>query len=86
MQCDECEKLQKAEAFARSSLQEQRFVNRQWGIRGKSAEQSERALEQAYNLARAKTKLHKGECHQDEGYEVTIEDLSILVRNGRTEP
>lgn len=86
MQCDECEKLQKAEASALRSFQEQRSVNRQMGLRGKSAKESERALEQAYNLARAKTRLHKGKCHQDEGSKVTIQDLDILVRDGRTKP
>lgn len=86
MPCHECEKLHEEESRSWGSLQEQRYINRQFGYRGKAVKEGERALERAYNLARAKTRLHKGECHKDEGYEVTIEDLNILIRNGRMEP
>jgi hypothetical protein len=84
MPCDECEKLQKAEAYALRSLQELRYINRQWGNRGKAAKQGEQDLERAYKMARAKTRLYNGECHQDEGHKVTIEGIEIVFRDGPT--
>lgn len=86
MPCEECERLQREEAYALRSLQEQRYINRQSGNRGKAAKQGEQDCEQGYERARAKMRVPKGECHQDEGYKVTLEDLEILVRNGRTKP
>jgi hypothetical protein len=86
MPCDECERLQQEEVSNLRSLQEQRYINRQSGLRGKQAKELEQGLERAYSLARAKTRLHKGTCHKDESHKVTIEDLNIFVRNGRTRP
>lgn len=86
MPCDECQNLQEEEADAWRSLQEQRTVNRQSKLDGKQAKEVEEGLERAYNLACAKNRLHKGKSHQDEGHTVSIGDLNIVARGGRTRP
>jgi hypothetical protein len=82
MACDECRKVSEEEAYALRSLQEQRTVNRTMNLRGKEAEDGERRLEEAYNLACAKNRLHLGTTHQDEGHKVSMEDVAILLRGG----
>lgn len=72
--------------YRRRSLQEQRQVHRQWGIRGKAAEDEEHRLEQAYNLSRAEAKIHKATNHPEQGEELTIEDIHSEIRNGRKRP
>jgi len=63
MPCDECRKLEEEEANTRRALQEQKTVNRKWNLHGKQAKEAERALERAYDLARAKNRLHKDASH-----------------------
>ena len=86
MACDECRKLQQEEKQAWQSLQGQRAMHRQMSLHVKEAKKVEQILTQAYDLARAKIRLHKGEVHQDEGHKVSIEDLNIIIRDGRTRP
>jgi len=52
----------------------------------KEAKKVEQILTQAYDLARAKIRLHEGMAHQDEGRTVRIEDVNIIIRDGRTRP
>ena len=52
----------------------------------KSAKEEIKRLERAYTLACAESRLHKGKCHAEEGYKVTIEDIHIKLREGRTSP
>jgi hypothetical protein len=87
MPCDECKKLHDAETNALRSLQEQHYINSQWRINSrKSAKEEIKRLERAYTLACAESRLHKGKCHPEEGYKVTIEDIHIKLREGRTSP
>jgi hypothetical protein len=78
MLCAECRKLQDEEENAMRALQEQGTVNRECNLHGKQAKKVERDLEKAYDLARAKNRLHKRTYHPEEGHTVSI------VRAGRS--
>ena len=54
--------------------------------RGKAAKEEETRLQRACMLAGAEARVHKGQCHPEEGYKVTIEDINIKMREGRTCP
>lgn len=86
MPCEECKKLDDAVAYALRALQEQRHVNRQWGLGGKVAKSEEVRLEQAYNLATAERNLHKGACHPETGHKVVLRDIHVRIRKGRKRP
>jgi hypothetical protein len=61
-------------------------MNQQMSLHGKQAKKDEQISIQAYNLACAKTRLHKGKVHPEEGHKVSRADEDIIIRNGRTRP
>jgi hypothetical protein len=87
MRCEKCEELNGAEQRALRSLQEQRSINRQWGVaRQKAAREVEQRLERAYTLVCAEGRLHRGQDHPEQGGKVLGTDVCIKLRQGRTSP
>jgi hypothetical protein len=86
MACDECSRLQQEETDALQSVQSHRTMNLQMGLDGKEDKKVEQRLREVYDLACAKNRLHKGNVHKDEGHRVSLEDLNVVLRQGRTSP
>ena len=86
MACDECRRLHEEETHAWQSLQNHRAMNVQMSRGGRETKKVDRRLTQAYDLACANSRLHKGKDHRNEGHTINIEDLNTFIRDGRTRP
>jgi hypothetical protein len=87
MDCPECDRLRANISHRLRSYQEQQYVNRTMGLsRTKGAKSGEQGLKDAYVLAGTELKFHLAKEHADEEHTVTMEDMNIIVRKGRTKP
>jgi hypothetical protein len=86
MVCDECMRLEKLKSHCFRNWREQRQINLRVRNRSKQAKQVEQSFEHAYGVACAQTRLHKAQCHPEQGDRVDPHDLDIVVGKARLWP